>query len=99
MTHSVRRTVLSLAAASAVVAATAAPAMADNNVQNGLVNVALGRITLTDINVGVAAQIAAAVCGVNVGPVAVLATAIDAGRQGATTVCRVFNMPLQLQQD
>jgi hypothetical protein len=98
MTHHVRRTVLALGAASAVVAATAVPAMADNNVQNGLVNVALGRITLTDINVGVAAQIAAAVCGVDVGPVAVLATAVDAG--GPTrTVCRVFNQPLQLQQD
>jgi hypothetical protein len=98
MTHHVRRTVLSLAAATAVIAATAVPASADNNIQNGLVNVALGRITLTDINVGVAAQIAAAVCGVDVGPVAVLATAVDV--DGVTrTVCNVANMPLTLQQD
>jgi predicted nicotinamide N-methyase len=97
MTHHVRRTVLSLAAATAVVAATAVPAMADNVVNNGLVNVTLGRITLTDINVGVAAQIAAAVCGLDVGPVAVLATAVDLDGQ-TRTVCDVANMPLNLEQ-
>ena len=98
MRHHVRRTALTLGAAAVVVTATALPASADNNVQNGLVNVALGRITLTDINVGVAANVAAAICGIKVGPVAVLATAVDAG--GPTrTVCRVFNMPLTLTQD
>ena len=98
MTHHVRRTVLAVAAATAVVGATAVPASADNNIQNGLVNLALGRITLTDINVGVAAQIAAAVCGLRVGQVAVLAAAVDAGGPGQT-VCRVANMPLRLEQD
>jgi hypothetical protein len=101
MRHRVRRTVLTLAAATAVVTATAVPASAagDNNLQNGLVNVALGRITLTDINVGVAAQIAAAVCGLDVGPVAVLATAVDAGPLGTSeVVCNVANMPLTLEQ-
>ncbi|MGH8946652.1 MAG: hypothetical protein ACRDVL_10945 [Acidimicrobiia bacterium] len=43
-------------------------------------------VTVTDVNVGVAAQIAAQVCGVNVGPVAVLARQVD--RSGAMrTVC------------
>ena len=76
----------------------AANSRADTNVQDGLVNVAVGRITISDINVGVAAQIAAAICGVDVGPIGVLALAVDAG--GPTrTVCKVFNQPVQLTQD
>jgi hypothetical protein len=55
--------------------------------QDGLVNVNIGDITIRDVNVGVAAFVAAIVCGVRVGPVAVLATQVDAS--GAmTTVCR-----------
>jgi hypothetical protein len=62
----------------------AAPAMAQ---QNGLVNVAIGDVTiLEDVRIGVAAGIAATVCGVRVGPVAVLAQQVD--RSGAQqTVC------------
>ena len=99
MRKNVRRSALAMVTGAALVGTLAVPASAgDNNVQDGLVNLAVGRITLTDINIGVAAQIAAAVCGLDVGPIAVLATAVDAG--GPTqTVCRVFNQPLQLQQD
>jgi hypothetical protein len=56
----------------------AAPATAANQSQQGLVNVAIGDITTGDIlsnntvNVAVAANIAATVCGVTV-PVAILA--------------------------
>ena len=64
----------------------AAPAQAQVN-QDGLVNVAIGDVTiLEDVNTGVAAQVAAALCGIKVGPVAVLGTAVDAS--GTTdTVC------------
>lgn len=60
------------------VGAAAAPAAAANQSQQGLVNVQVGDITTGDIlsnnnvNVAVAANIAATVCGVTV-PVAVLA--------------------------
>lgn len=62
----------------------AAPAMAQ---QNGLVNVEIGDVTiLEDVRVGVAAGIAANICGVRVGPVAVLARQVD--RSGVQrTVC------------
>jgi hypothetical protein len=62
----------------------AGPALAQ---QNGLVNVEIGDVTiLEDVRVGVAAGIAANVCGVRVGPVAILATQVDAS--GAQqTVC------------
>jgi hypothetical protein len=63
----------------------ATPASAQE--QDGLVNVMIGDITIEDaVNIGVAAQVAANVCGVKVGPVAVLARQVD--RSGATrTVC------------
>ena len=67
-----------------------APAQAATQTQDGLVNVAVGDITITDVavNIGVAAQIAAQICGVKVGPVAVLGVAVD--RSGDTrTVCEL----------
>jgi hypothetical protein len=76
----------------------ASSASAANQQQNGLVNVAIGDITVQDVNIGVAAQIAANVCGVNVGPVAVLGTAVD--RSGETrTVCTVGDQTIRLLQD
>ncbi|MDQ4488662.1 hypothetical protein RBS60_00455 [Sinomonas sp. ASV486] len=58
----------------------AAPAQAANQAQSGLVNVQVGDVSvLNNANVGVAAQVAANVCNVAVGPVAVLA------HQAATT--------------
>jgi hypothetical protein len=98
MTHHVRRTALSLATASALVVAVAVPASADTNVQDGLVNLAVGRITITDINVNVAAQVAAAICGVQVGPVLVLANLVDAGNP-VMTVCKVANFPVKILQN
>ena len=67
--------------------AIAAPASAQQQ-QNGLVNVMIGDITIQDVNVGVAALIAAQVCGVQVGPVVVLATQVDATSQ-QRTVCEL----------
>ncbi|WP_142059532.1 hypothetical protein [Pseudarthrobacter sp. B4EP4b] len=66
--------------------------------QNGLVNVAVGDITiLEDVNVGVAATVAANICGVKVGPVAVLGTAVDAS--GTTrTVCTNNGAPVTISQ-
>lgn len=74
-----------------------APAMAQE--QDGLVNVAVGDITiLEDVNVGVAAQVAANICGVRVGPVAVLARQVD--RTGTTaTVCDNDNEPVTITQN
>ena len=76
----------------------AAPANAATQNQDGLVNVAVGDITIQDVNIGVAAQIIAQVCGVKVGPVAVLGTAVDAS--GATrTVCRTDAGGVTLSQN
>jgi hypothetical protein len=92
-----RRLVASVLATGALSFAVAAPAGAQ--VQDGLVNVAIGDVTiLEDVNVGVAAQVAANICGVKVGPVAVLGRAVD--RSGASeTVCTTDQGPIRLTQN
>lgn len=81
-----KKAVVTLFATAALTAGTAA-APASAQTQNGLVNVNIGDITIEDVNIGVAAQIAAQVCGVKVGPVAVLGVAVD--RSGnMRTVCQ-----------
>ena len=67
--------------------------------QDGLVNVAIGDVTiLEDVNIGVAAQVAANICGVKVGPVAVLGRAVDLS--GVTsTVCTTDQGPITLKQN
>lgn len=85
MSHVKQKIVGALFGGLALVGVTALPASAQQ--QDGLVNVVIGDVTiLEDVNVGVAAQVAANVCGVKVGPVAVLARQVD--RSGAMeTVC------------
>jgi hypothetical protein len=67
--------------------------------QDGLVNVMIGDITiLEDVNIGVAAQVVAQICGVRVGPVAVLGTQVD--RSGAQqTVCRAEDGDVTITQN
>jgi hypothetical protein len=87
MTSLVRKTLIPVCAGAAVVLGAAAPASAATQLQDGLVNVAVGDITIEDaVDVQVAAQVAANICGVEVGPVAVLGEAVD--NDGASrTVC------------
>jgi hypothetical protein len=91
-----RKAVVPVFAGAAVIAA-ATPAAAQP--QDGLINVAIGDVTiLQDVNIGVAAQVAAELCGLKVGPVAVLGRAVD--RSGATeTVCTTDQGPVTLQQN
>lgn len=98
MTGVIRRTATTLAVGAALATATATPAFAQTATQNGLVNVAVGDVNvLNNANIGVAAQVAASICGVKVGPVAVLGTAVDAS--GATmTVCNTANGPITITQ-
>jgi hypothetical protein len=73
--------------------ASAAPV---TNIADGLVSVQTGNITVAkDVNVDVAAQVAANVCGVNVSDVNVLAEQVDAS--GApVTVCTANNEPVTI---
>jgi hypothetical protein len=93
-----RKVVVPVFAGAAIVAA-ATPAAAQPNQQDGLVNVNIGDVTiLEDVNIGVAAQVAANLCGLKVGPVAVLGSAVD--RSGDTeTVCTTNQGPVTLEQN
>ena len=79
--------------------ALAGPAVAQPTTQDGLVNVNVGDVTiLEDVNVGVAAVVAANVCGVRVGPVQVLARSVD--RTDLTrTVCENDTDPVTIRQN
>lgn len=74
-------------------------AMAQTTVQDGLINVSVGNVEIAkNVDVGVAAQVAANVCGVKVGPVAMLGRAVD--RSGtSTTVCTTPQGPVTLSQN
>ncbi|MGH3457808.1 hypothetical protein [Aeromicrobium sp.] len=77
----------------------ATPASAQPVIQDGLVNVSVGNVTiLKNVNVGVAAQVAAEVCGVDVGPIAVLGNAVDAG-DGPATICHSAQGPVKIEQN
>src|SRR5215210_5511444 len=75
----------------------ASPAAAQNNSnQNGLVNVSLGDVNLlNDVNLAVAANVAATVCNVAV-PVAVLAQQVIAN--DGTFTCNTSAGPLTVDQ-
>jgi hypothetical protein len=68
-------------------------------IQDGLVNVAVGDVeVLNDVNVGVAAQVAANLCDVTVKNVAVLATIVD--RSGdSDTVCETDQGDVVIRQN
>lgn len=99
MTGFVRTTIVSVFAGATAVVGMAAPASAAPQIQNGLVNVAVGDVSiLENARIGIAAQVAAQICGVKVGPVAVLGAAVD--RSGDTrTVCQTDQGPVTISQN
>jgi hypothetical protein len=92
-----QRNIAALVVAGALSVGLAGPAAAQ--VQDGLVNVAVGDVTiLEDVNIGIAAQVAANICNVAVGPVAVLARQVD--RTGVEqNVCTSANGPVNITQN
>lgn len=86
ITRTARKTVASLLVSLTLVLGMALPASAQVE-QDGLVNVNIGDVTiLEDVNIALAALVAANICGVDVGPVAVLGQAVDASGD-TKTVC------------
>jgi hypothetical protein len=78
------KSIAALVASGAMIFGIVGPAAAQPQV--GLVNVSVGDVTvLENVNVGAAVQLAVNVCGVQVGPIGVLA--IQAARQGQVVVC------------
>jgi hypothetical protein len=82
-----RKVAAAVLASVSLAASIGTPAALAQPPQSGLINVSVGDITIQDIDVGVAAQVVAGVCGVNVGPVAVLATQVVRNGGTATGEC------------
>jgi hypothetical protein len=82
------RTYVAVTFAALTVAVVGAPIAGAQVEQDGLVNVNIGDVTLTD-TVDAAVLVAANVCpNVNVGAVAILADRVDAGNVRQVTLCR-----------
>jgi hypothetical protein len=93
-----KKGIASVFASALMAIAVVAPASAAQQQQNGLVNVAIGDITIQDVSVGVAANVAANVCGTDFLDVLVLARQTD--RTGtATTVCTTGDQVVRFTQD
>ena len=98
------RNIVALVVAMALAVGFAGPTAAQRQNQNGLVNLAIGDVTIQDINVGIAAQIIADVC---VNPVLTVQAAVvqilsvvnggpnvavcTAGTSGATLITLIQN--------
>ncbi len=93
------RRLAALLLASALMLVAVPMAAAQTTTQDGLVNVSVGDVSIAEnVDIGVAAQIAATICGVKVGPVAVLGVAVD--RSGNTsTVCTIRQGPVTINQN
>ena len=98
MMTSVKALAVSAFMGASVLLMPAAPASAQLQIQDGLVNVAVGDVTIArNVDIGVAAQVAAQICGLKVGPVAVLGRAVD--KSGTTrTVCTTDQGPVTISQ-
>ena len=76
------------------------PASAQTTVGDGLVNVAVGNVNvLRNVNIAVAADVVAQVCGLDVTAVVGVISAIDAGGAGPTTFCRTATGPVRVRQN
>jgi hypothetical protein len=83
----IKKAFAAMSAAALLSASAAGPAVAATQTQDGLVNVAVGDVTIArDVNVAAVVDVVAQVCGTNVGPVQALASQVDATGT-ATAVC------------
>ena len=89
---------IAIAMGSAVLFTPTSSVAAQTSVGDGLVNVAVGDVNvLRNVDIAVAAEVAAQVCGLEVGPVNVLGTQVDLG--GApVTVCNSNQGPVVISQ-
>jgi len=88
-----------MSAAAVLTASAAGPAAAATQTQDGLVNVAVGDVTIArDVNVAAVVDVVANVCGTNVGPVTVLAQQVDATGT-ATAVCTANGQTVRIVQN
>ena len=95
----IKKAFAAVSAAALLSVSAAGPAVAATQTQDGLVNVAVGDITIArDVNVAAVADVVANVCGTNVGPVQALASQVDATGT-ATAVCTTGGQTVRIVQN
>lgn len=95
----IQRNIVGLTVAGALSLGLVGAAAAQTTVGDGLVNVAIGDISVLDnANIGIAAEVAAQVCGLKVSQVAILAEQVDRSG-GQRTVCDSDQGPVIISQN
>jgi|1186.fasta_scaffold74906_2 hypothetical protein len=95
----IKKALAAVSASALLTVSAAGPAAAATQTQDGLVNVAVGDVTIArDVNVAVVADVVAQVCGTNVGPVQLLASQVDATGT-ATAVCTAGDQVVRITQN
>jgi hypothetical protein len=96
----IQRSIVALVVAGPLSLGLVSPTTAQLQIQDGLVNVAIGDIeVLNNANIGIAAEVVAQVCGLTVGNIAVLAEQVDANRRGNLTICQSNQGPVVISQN
>jgi hypothetical protein len=95
----IKKALAAVSASALLTASAAGPALAATQTQDGLVNVAVGDVTIArDVNVAAVVDVVANVCGTNVGPVTVLAQQVDATGTAAA-VCTANGQVVRIVQN
>jgi hypothetical protein len=95
----IKKALAAVSASALLVVSAAGPAAAATQTQDGLVNVAVGDVTIArDVNVAAVVNVVANVCGTNVGPVGVLAQQVDTTGVAAV-VCTANAQPVTITQN
>ena len=93
-----QRNIVALIVAGTLALGTVGPVAAQVQLGDGLVNVQVGNVeVLNNLNIGVAAEIVAQICGLRVSNVAVLAEQVDTSGE-SITVC-TNNGPIRIMQN
>jgi len=95
----IKKALAAVSAGALLTVSAAGPAAAATQTQDGLVNVAVGDVTIArDVNVAAVVDVVAQVCGTNVGPVQALASQVDATGT-ATAVCTAGGQTVRIVQN
>jgi hypothetical protein len=95
----IKKALAAVSASALLTVSAAGPAAAATQTQDGLVNVAVGDVTIArDVNVAAVVDVVAQVCGTNVGPVTALARGVDATGTAAA-VCTAAGQPVRIVQN
>lgn len=96
----IKKLIVAFVVAALITVGVVGPASAQTTVGDGLVNVAVGNVNvLRNVNIAVAADVVAQVCGLDVTAVIGVISAIDAGGARPTTFCRTDTGPVRVTQN